>query len=74
MRQRRRGGAMSVVTRTTATRAPYRSSSSTPLASPMLAKIRPTSPRGSMPEPDEQSVADAAEHPEAGDELADARR
>ena len=37
----------------------------------MLAKISPTSPRGSMPEPDEQPVADAAEQPETGHDLAD---
>ena len=40
-----------VVISTTSSRAPYSSSSSTPWASPMLAKIRPTSPRGIIPKP-----------------------
>ena len=42
---------ITVVTSTTTSSAPYRSVSSTPLARPMLAKIRPTSPRGIMPRP-----------------------
>ena len=51
IRQRSSGGVITVVISTTSSRAPYSSSSSTPWARPMLAKIRPTSPRGIIPMP-----------------------
>ena len=48
---RNRGGATSVVTSTTTSTDPYISFESAPTLKPMLAKMRPTSPRGNMPKP-----------------------
>ena len=42
---------MRVVTRTTTRIDPYSSSSKAPTLRPIVAKMRPTSPRGSMPKP-----------------------
>ena len=49
--QRSKGGVMMVVRRTINNTTAYSSSSKTPMETPIVAKIRPTSPRGIMPIP-----------------------
>ena len=48
---RSKGGATSVVTSTTTSTEPYNSFDRAPTLKPMLAKMRPTSPRGNIPKP-----------------------
>ena len=64
---------MSVVASTTRSRAAYRSSPSTPAPRPMVAKISPTSPRGSMPSPTSSLSLGVPIVPDGRDQLADDR-
>ena len=63
---------MSVVTSTTATSAPYRSWLEHAVGQTDAGEDQADLAAGQHPEPDHEPVADAAEQPEPGDELADA--